>query len=109
MKKILSILLAALVAAGMTACGTEGEPSSETEQQPSSQQTAAEDVYKRQVVHRETQIPQFLLHDLSIPDHHFGAAAEEPAGSAAAHGEPGDEHLKADNGENRQDVYKRQG
>ena len=43
MKKILSILLAALVAAGMTACRTEGEPSSETEQQPSSQQTAAED------------------------------------------------------------------
>lgn len=43
MKKILSILLAALVAAGMTACGTEGEPSPETEQQPSSQQTAAEE------------------------------------------------------------------
>lgn len=43
MKKILSILLAALVAAGMTACGTEGEPSSEAGQQPSSQQTAAED------------------------------------------------------------------
>ena len=43
MKKILSILLVALVAAGMTACGTEGEPSPEAEQQPSSQQTAAED------------------------------------------------------------------
>lgn len=43
MKKILSILLMALVAAGMTACGTEGEPSPEAEQQPSSQQTAAED------------------------------------------------------------------
>lgn len=42
MKKILSILLAALAAAGMTACGTEGEPSPEAEQ-PSSQQTAAED------------------------------------------------------------------
>ena len=43
MKKILSILLAALAAAGMTACGTEGEPSPEAEQQLSSQQTAAED------------------------------------------------------------------
>lgn len=43
MKKILSILLMALAAAGMTACGTEGEPSPEAEQQPSSQQTAAED------------------------------------------------------------------
>ena len=43
MKKILSILLMALAAAGMTACGTEGEPSSEAGQQPSSQQTAAED------------------------------------------------------------------
>lgn len=43
MKKILSILLAALAAAGMTACGTEGEPSPEAAQQPSSQQTAAED------------------------------------------------------------------
>ena len=32
MKKILSILLAALVVAGMTACGTEGEPSPEAEQ-----------------------------------------------------------------------------
>ena len=43
MKKILSILLAALLAAGMTACGTEGEPSPEAEQQSPSQQTAAED------------------------------------------------------------------
>ena len=43
MKKILSILLTALVAAGMTACGTEGEPSPEAEQQSSSQQTAAGD------------------------------------------------------------------
>ena len=43
MKKILCILLMALAAAGMTACGTEGEPSPEAEQQPSSQQTAAED------------------------------------------------------------------
>lgn len=43
MKKILSILLMALAAAGMTACGTEGEPSPEAGQQPFSQQTAAED------------------------------------------------------------------
>ena len=60
-----------------------------------------------EVVHRETPIPQFLLHDLSVPDHHFGAAAEETAGGAAAHGEPGDEHLKADNGENRHNTARK--
>ena len=42
MKKILSILLMALAAAGMTACGTEGEPSPEAGRQSFSQPTAAE-------------------------------------------------------------------